>query len=178
MYTQVLLRRLRVPRVWRPTRAPWPSSCRHVVTVPIGTTQLQWFVHRSALRFLPPHPISSWSETPIGCVDRSRCACTCTATLLGVVPFAVNKRMERWGRTEPSHRPRACQRTHHILCSPERAPGMAGGAAWGHAPSCLWGGVSPVKSIRRPIQEGRAENQATASVGRLATPPSAPRFRP
>ena len=55
---------------------------------------------------------------------------------------------------------------------------MAGGAAWGHAPSCLWGGVSLVKSIRRPIQAGRAANQATASVGRLATPPSAPRFRP
>jgi hypothetical protein len=53
---------------------------------------------------------------------------------------------------------------------------MAGGAAWGHAPSCFWGGVSLVKSIRRPIQAGRAANQATASVGRLATPPSAPRF--
>ena len=106
MYTQVLLRRLRVPRVWRPTRAPWPSKCRHVVTVPSATTQLQWFVHRSALCFLPPTHLSGWSETPRGCVDRSRCACTCTVTLLGVVPYAVNKRMERWGRTDPSHRPR------------------------------------------------------------------------
>ena len=115
MYTQVLKWRMCTPCVGAPARAPWPSKCHHVVAVPIGTTQLQWFVHRSVICFLPPTHLSDWSETPRGCVDRSRCACTCTVTRRGVVPYAVNKHMERWGRTEPSHRPRGRARARAIF---------------------------------------------------------------